>query len=307
MRTTRRLTAVILAHAAIIAAAAAAAAAAEAQDRRPTDRSSGRAVARPAAGGAGPARAVIRARPLFGGVRFHRPYLGAYAGFHPFHHGPYLFPYGYGPYGYGPYGYGPWLAPAYGGYGYSSAVRLEVDPEETEVYVDGYYTGVVDSFDGFLQRLRLPPGEHEIELYLEGHESVRQTLYLAPGETYRIRHRMQPLPEGAPPPVRPEPPEPPPSADAWAGSPAPLAHPAAGEEFGTLVVRVRPLDAVVTVDGERWVGHEGMGELVLDLGAGVHALEVSRTGHRTYAADVEVVPGERTVVNVGLPREDDEP
>ena len=303
MRTTRRLTAVILAHAVIFGAAAAAPAAVEAQDRRPPEQSSGRAAARTAAGGTGPSRAVIRARPRFGGVRFHRPYLGAYAGFHhSFHHGPYLFPYGYGP-----YGYGPWLAPGYGGYGYGSAVRLEVDPEETEVYVDGYYTGVVDSFDGFLQRLRLPPGEHEIELYLEGHESVRQTLYLAPGETYRIRHRMQPLPEGAPPMARPEPPAPPPSADGWAGSPAPLAHPATAEEFGTLVVRVRPLDAVVTVDGERWVGHEGMGELVLDLGVGIHALEVSRSGHRTYAADVEVVPGGRTVVNVGLPREDDEP
>ena len=34
---------------------------------------------------------------------------------------------------------------------------------------------------------------------------------------------------------------------------------------------------------------------------------MSRSGHRTYAADVEVVPGGRTVVNVGLPREDDEP
>lgn len=303
MRTTRRLTAAILAHAAIFGAAAAAPAAVEAQDRHPPEQSSGRAAARPAAGAAGLSRAVIRARPRFGGVRFLRPYPGAYAGFHhSFHHGPYLFPYGYGP-----YGYDPWLAPGYGGYGYSSAVRLEVDPEETEVYVDGYYTGVVDSFDGFLQRLRLPPGEHEIELYLEGHESVRQTLYLAPGETYRIRHRMQPLPEGAPPAARPEPPAPPPSADGWAGSSAPLAHPVTAEEFGTLVVRVRPLDAVVTVDGERWVGHEGMGELVLDLGAGIHALEVSRSGHRTYAADVEVVPGGRTVVNVGLPREDDEP
>lgn len=303
MRTTRRLTTVILAHAVIFGAAAAAPAAVKAQDSHPPEQSSGREVARPAVDGAGPARAVIRAWPRFGGIRFHRPYRGAYAGFHhSFHHGPYLFPYGYGP-----YGYGPWLAPDYGGYGYGSAVRLEVDPEETEVYVDGYYTGIVDSFDGFLQRLRLPPGEHEIELYLEGHESVRQTLYLAPGETYRIRHRMQPLPEGAPPAARPEPPAPPPSADGWAGSLAPLAYPAAAEEFGTLVVRVRPLDAVVTVDGERWVGHEGMGELVLDLGAGIHALEVSRSGHRTYAADVEVVPGGRTVVNVGLPREDDEP
>ena len=73
-----------------------------------------------------------------------------------------------------------------------------------------------------------------------------------------------------------------------------------------LVVRFRPLDAVLTVDGERWVGHEGLGELVLDLGAGVHDLEVARDGHRTYRADVEVLPGEQTVINVSLPRTEEE-
>ena len=189
------------------------------------------------------------------------------------------------------------------GYGYSSGVRLDVDPEEAEVYVDGYYTGVVDSYDGFLQRLRLSPGEHEIELYLDGYESIRQTLYLAPGQTYRIRHEMQPLADGAPQPPRPEPVDPPPLAAGPTMPQAPFAAgPATAEQFGTLVVRVRPTDAAVLVDGEQWVGHEGIGELVLDLGAGVHGLEVSRPDHRTYRADVEVVAGEQTVVNVSLPR-----
>ena len=54
------------------------------------------------------------------------------------------------------------------------------------------------------------------------------------------------------------------------------------EEFGTRLVRVRPLDAIVTVDGERWVGHEGIGELWLELGAGFHSIEVSRADHRSY-------------------------
>ena len=77
-----------------------------------------------------------------------------------------------------------------------------------------------------------------------------------------------------------------------------------GDQFGTLVVRIRPVDATVTVtvDGEAWVGHEGLGELVLDLGPGMHSLEVSREGHRTYRADVEVIPGAQTAVNVSLPR-----
>ena len=281
----------ILAAAVVCSGVAAAPATVVAQDRRPPEPSA-RAVPRPPADRARPVRAVIPARPLFVGGHSYRPHYGLYAGFHDPFHGPYPLSYGYGPY----------FTPHYGGYGYSSAVRLEVDPEETEVYVDGYYTGVVDSYDGFLQRLRLPPGEHEIELYLEGYESIRQTLYLAPGETYRIRHEMQPLADGAPQPPRPEPVARPAAAAGPPVPPAPLVQPAPLTEFGTLLVRVRPLDAAVTVDGARWVGHEGVGELLLDLGAGMHVLEVSRDGHRTYRADVEVIPGEQTTVNVSLPR-----
>ena len=288
MRTARRLPTVLLMTAVIGAGAAAAPMTAESQERRPSARPSGRAAARPPGPRARPIRAVIPARSPFVVGRFYRPY-GLYAGFHDPFFGPYPFPYGYAPH----------LSPYYYGYAYNSAVRLEVKPEDTEVYVDGYYSGIVDSYDGFLQRLRLPPGEHEIELYLEGYESIQQTLYLSSGETYRIRHEMQPLQDGAQQPPRPEPVEPPPTTLAPAS--APLVQPTTVAEFGMLVVRVRPLDAVVTVDGERWVGHEGLGELVLDLGAGIHDLEVSRDGHRTYRADVEVLPGEQTVVNVSLP------
>lgn len=289
MHTTHRLATPFLLAALVFAGVMSSPARAEAQDRRPPAGSAGRGVARPPGPEARPIRAVIPARQLVVGSRFYRPY-GLYAGFYDPFFGPYAFPYGYAPH----------LASYYGGYAYSSAVRLEVEPEETEVYVGGYYTGIVDSYDGFLQRLRLPPGEHEIELYLDGYESIRQTLYLAPGETYRIRHEMQPLQDGAPQPSRPEPIAPPPTAAGPA--PVPLVQPANRDEFGTLVVRVRPLDAVVTVDGERWVGHEDLGELVLDLGAGIHEVEVSRDGHRTYRAEVAVLPGEPTALNVSLPR-----
>ena len=62
------------------------------------------------------------------------------------------------------------------GYGYrlrapDASVRLDVKPKEAEVYVDGYYAGVVDDFDGTFQRLRVEPGEHEIELWLDGYRT----------------------------------------------------------------------------------------------------------------------------------------
>ena len=70
-----------------------------------------------------------------------------------------------------PYGYG------YRTYEPEASVRLEVKPKEAEVYVDGFYAGIVDDFDGTFQRLRVPPGEHELELWLEGYRTVRQKVF----------------------------------------------------------------------------------------------------------------------------------
>ena len=48
------------------------------------------------------------------------------------------------------------------------ALRLKVKPVEASVYVDGYYVGVVDDFDGVFQRLRLEPGPHHLEIRAAG-------------------------------------------------------------------------------------------------------------------------------------------
>ena len=218
--------------------------------------------------------------------------------------------YGYRPYyygGYDPFFYGPY--PNYGYYGArydQSSVRLEVKPEETEVYVDGYYAGVVDSYDEFFQRLHLPAGAHEIELYLDGYEGSRETLYLVAGETYRIRHEMEPLTDGAAQPARPEPLSDPEAGlyPAEPGSPPALALPGA-EQFGTLAVRVQPEDAEVLIDGELWQGFEGLDQLVVELGVGPHVVEVRRDGYRTYRTDVELHGGETTLLNVSLPTRDE--
>ena len=78
-------------------------------------------------------------------------------------------------FGYGyQYPFGPYPYPPYRYYNMDpgSSVRLEVKPNEAEVYVDGYYAGVVDDFDGAFQRLRVSPGEHEIALHLDGYRGV---------------------------------------------------------------------------------------------------------------------------------------
>ena len=114
-----------------------------------------------------------------------------------------------------------------------SLVRVLVTPKEAAVYVDGFYAGIVDDFDD-LQPLPLPPGAHDIVLYLEGYRTVHQRAYLTPGSTVDSRQTMECLPAGE----RSEPPAvaplfPPPPAGritlprtprpAWApGPPAPV-------------------------------------------------------------------------------------
>ena len=66
---------------------------------------------------------------------------------------------------------------------YYGDVRLKVSPRDAAVYVDGYYAGIVDDFDGFLQRLTLEVGPHEIEIEAPGLESQVFDVYVDPSRT----------------------------------------------------------------------------------------------------------------------------
>src|SRR4051812_6563100 len=101
----------------------------------------------------------------------------------PYYDPWYAFQYPY-PYPVHPYGY------PYGGFDPDASVKLEVKPKNAEVYVDGYYAGVVDDYDGSFQRLHIEPGEHEIELWLQGFKTVRQKVYLTPDKTFKIKYQM---------------------------------------------------------------------------------------------------------------------
>lgn len=215
-------------------------------------------------------------------------------------------------YGWGyPYG---WYPPPYAyGVGYAdSSLRLQVEPKETEVFIDGYYAGTVDDFDGFFQRLRLEPGEHEIQLYLAGHRTMRQKLYLQPTDTFRVRHTMQPVGPGETPDPRPDPPpSPPPQSGRYdppgrserVERPYPPERPGRDSEFGALAIRVQPAGADVLVDGERWDGPDTSDRLIIQLADGEHRIEVRREGFSTYSSTVRVRRGETTALNISLVRE----
>jgi len=105
----------------------------------------------------------------------------------------------YGGY-YGPYdpwyGWYPPTPPVYapGPYFDAGAVRLKVKPVNAEVYVDGYYAGIVDDFDGVFQKLRLDAGPHRIEMKAPGFETLGVDIRIEPDHTTTYRGALQTVP-----------------------------------------------------------------------------------------------------------------
>lgn len=199
-----------------------------------------------------------------------------------------------------------------------SSVRLQVTPKEAEVYVDGYYAGIVDDYDGMFQRLHVAPGEHEITLYRDGYRAVTQHVYLTPASTFKIKYKMEPLAAGEATPSRPVPPAPPPTAQSGPpplpprgpigrrvppppNGPVPNAPPPQGQSTsGTLAIRVQPPDAEVLIDGEPWHAPAAQDRLVVDLGEGRHTVEIRKAGYVGYLTEVQIRRGETTPLNVSL-------
>ena len=195
-----------------------------------------------------------------------------------------------------------------GWYDNSASARIQITPRDAQVYVDGYFVGSVDDFDGIWQRLHLPPGEHELTVYLEGYRTFTQKVLFRPGTTLKISHTMEPLASGEANEPRPTPTGPPPERrpvpsrgrDRGYGPPADQRMEAEG--FGELSLRVQPADAVVTIDGDRWDTPEGGSRLQLQLSEGSHRVEVTKEGHRPYTTTIDVRRGETVTLNVSLPR-----
>jgi hypothetical protein len=196
-------------------------------------------------------------------------------------------------------------------------VRIQVKPVETEVFVDGYFAGIVDDFDGFFQRLHLPPGEHEVQLYLEGYRSIRETLYLSPGSSYKIRHEMEALPPGERGEPRPQPKERSPEAGAPRPQPReperarrpegvgvtqePAPSSTRPSRFGMLELRIQPKSTDISIDGESWPSSDETDETIIHLPAGRHRVEIRKHGYEPFVTDVEVRTGETTRLYVKLP------
>lgn len=153
-------------------------------------------------------RGPVAGRPVYY-VPYYVPYYGGY--YSPYYNS-FFSPYYYGAFGLGYFYYDPWWA---GGYGYpgsyaggydgggggspvyssgqyrdAGSLRLKVKPRDAQVYIDGYYVGLVDDFDGAFQKLTLDSGPHRVEIRAPGHENVVFDVQIEPGETVQYKRDL---------------------------------------------------------------------------------------------------------------------
>jgi hypothetical protein len=71
--------------------------------------------------------------------------------------------------------------------GPTGRLRLNVEPADAEVFVDGYYAGIVDDFNGHFQHMNLTPGPHRVEVRAAGYEPLVVDVSVQPrhGTVYR--------------------------------------------------------------------------------------------------------------------------
>jgi hypothetical protein len=258
---------------------------------------------------------------------YYRGYYGGYYGYYPGYYGYYDWWYGPGWYS----GYYPGYAYRYRYYDYddNGALRLQIKPNAARVYVDGYYTGVVDDFDGLFQRLNLPPGRHELSFKLEGYKTHRVRLYVPPDQTLKLRYDLVPgegedtVDDSLDKPglewaererqrsrdrrdrygyrerdrdaARESPRESPREGDAAESEPGD-----APAGSAVLSLEVQPEQAAVYVDG----AFRGTGRDIaeLNLPPGRHRVEVVAPGFKTFDREVEVKPGDTQTVTIELER-----
>jgi hypothetical protein len=156
-----------------------------------------------------------------GGGRYYDPYYG-YGGYYGSYYSPYYscgygyyygcnpwtFGLGYGLYsgfGWNPYVGDPSMMYGGGGYyegsgGYSSGVyntrdqgnlKLKVKPRTAKVYVDGYFAGTVDQFDGAFQKLTLNGGRHKVEVRADGFETAEFDVLITPDQTVTFQGELK--------------------------------------------------------------------------------------------------------------------
>jgi len=221
--------------------------------------------------------------------------------------GGYFYDTAFGPYPWWPEGYYRyWYVPVFD---LHAVLRLKATPDDAAVYVDGFYAGLVDDFDGAHQGLPLPPGGHRLRIYRPGYRAQHQNIYLGAGSTFTLRAALEPIGPGEPsefPPAVDRVPSPPPGSFRvpvvrWPNSTAAASLNARAVQApaGWLDVRVRPSGAAVTIDGERWLTSDPE-HVVVDLAEGTHRVIIVAPGFVSADFEVEIVDDDHQSIVVSL-------
>jgi hypothetical protein len=157
----------------------------------------------------GGSRTVIVQPPAVYGYPYSRYSLYPPYSLHPYGGYRRYYPYGYGSFGLGFLYYDPYRWHPGAGYaGYTDTyrrpfgtfstfstfdigeLRLDVSPRHAQVYVDGYFAGTVDDFDGAFQGIRLAPGAYRIDIVAPGYETLTFDVRITPGQKVRYRGEL---------------------------------------------------------------------------------------------------------------------
>jgi hypothetical protein len=92
-------------------------------------------------------------------------------------------------YGYG--GYVTYSQDPVDAAGPTGGLRLRVEPNDAEVYVDGSFAGIVADFNGAFHHLTLMAGPHRIEIRAPGYQPFVLDVVIQPRQTTQYRGALQ--------------------------------------------------------------------------------------------------------------------
>jgi len=192
-----------------------------------------------------------------------------------------------------PYGYPPAPWRFYADWE-TTSVWLDVSPKDAQVYVDGYYAGVVDDFDGIFQHLTLRAGPHLIEMRKTGYRPLAVEINLYWGQSVTYRRTMEPASEAD-------------SAVAFVGAPGfeegavPPSPADINAPPGDVRFDVTPKHAAVYADGF-YVGivDDFNGSQHLLLAPGQHHVSLRLDGYESVDVDLSIDAGHTMTYRTSL-------
>ena len=62
------------------------------------------------------------------------------------------------------------------------SVDFNVEPQKSQIFVDGQYLGIADDFNGYPQTAKLPAGYHWVRAVAPDGRTIERRIYVAAGQ-----------------------------------------------------------------------------------------------------------------------------